>query len=172
MSPAKIKCIRCKEIKEAYKFCSPKLSIHYCAKFNIPLSPSTEHTPLESAALCGACLRTFAKKENQKRHYRQPKNRLCRNIRTDIYKSFKTGKSGLWESRVGYTLAELKQHLQRQFQPGMSWSNYGQWHIDHIKPVASFDFSSYEQGAFKQCWALSNLRPLWARYNWTRKKNR
>ena len=111
-------------------------------------------------------------KENQKRHARQLTYRLNNNIRTGIYRSFKTGKPGLWESRVGYTLAELKEHLQNQFQPGMTWANYGQWHIDHIKPVASFNFSSYEQEAFKCCWSLSNLQPLWASDNWTKKKNR
>lgn len=112
------------------------------------------------------------KKDNQRRHNRKPKNRLCGNIRTGIYKSFKTGKPGLWESRVGYSLAELREHLQGQFTAGMSWSNYGQWQIDHIKTVASFDFSKYDDEDFKRCWSLSNLRPLWARDNWTRRKNR
>lgn len=165
-------CVRCKERKDTDKFCSPKLSIMYCAEFNIPLPTPTEHTPSQPVALCAACLRTLAKKKNQKRHDRKPKNRLSRNIRTGISKSLRTGKTGLWEWRVGYSLAKLREHLQSQFQPGMSWSNYGQWHIDHIKAVSSFDFNSYDQEAFKNCWSLSNLRPLWARDNWKRKKNR
>ncbi|MEA3226995.1 MAG: hypothetical protein U9Q07_13675, partial [Planctomycetota bacterium] len=107
---------------------------------------------------------------NKKRHDRKPRNRLSGNIRTGIRKSFRTGKPGLWESRVGYTLAELREHLQSQFQPGMSWQNYGQWQIDHIRPVCSFDFSKYDDEDFNRCWSLSNLRPLWARDNWTRKK--
>ena len=111
------------------------------------------------------------KKQNQKRHNRKPKYRLCGNIKTGIYKSFKTGKPGSWEWCVGYSLAKLREHLQKQFEPGMSWSNYGQWQIDHIKTVASFDFSKYDDEDFKRCWSLSNLRPLWARDNWTRKKN-
>jgi len=163
-------CVRCKERKDPDKFCSPKLSIMYCAEFNIPLPTPIEHTPSQPVALCAACLRTLAKKKNQKRHDRKPKNRLSRNIRTGISKSLRTGKTGLWEWRVGYSLAKLREHLQSQFQPGMSWSNYGQWHIDHIKAVSSFDFNSYDQEAFKNCWSLSNLRPLWARDNWTRKK--
>lgn len=44
----------------------------------------------------------------------------------------------------------------------MNWGNYGKWHIDHIKPICSFKINSYEDQAFKECWALQNLRPLWA----------
>ena len=172
MTPAKIKCIRCKERKDPRRFCSPKVSIYYCAEFNIPLSPPTKDKPLQTAALCADCQRTLAKKYYKKRYNQKSKNRLNKNIITGIRKSFRTGRHGLWESRVGYTLSELREHLQNQFQAGMSWRNYSQWHIDHIKPVASFDFSSYEQEAFKRCWALSNLRPMWARDNWSRKKNR
>ncbi len=117
-----------------------------------------------------------SKKENQRRYNRKLKNRLCKTIRMGIYRSFKNGRGGRWESRVGYKLAELREHLQNQFTDGMSWSNYGcndgQWQIDHIKPVCSFDFSSYDDKDFKRCWSLSNLRPLWARENWTRRKNR
>jgi len=169
-------CVRCKERKDPDKFCSPKFSIMYCAEFNIPLPKPAEHKSSQPVALCAACLRILAKKKNQKRYDRQPKNRLCGNIKTGIYKSFRTGKPGLWEFRVGYSLAELREHLQKQFEPGMSWANYGandgHWQIDHIKPVSSFDFSSYEQEAFKSCWSMSNLRPLRARDNWTRRKNR
>ncbi len=116
------------------------------------------------------------KKENQRRHNRKLKNRLCKTIRMGIYRSFKNGRGGLWEKRVGYKLAKLRGHLQKQFEPGMSWKNYGCsdgcWQIDHIKPVCSFDFSSYDDKDFKRCWSLENLRPLWARENWTRRKNR
>ena len=167
-----LKCIRCKERKDQRKFCSPRLFIHYCAKFNIPLPPPTKHTLSQPIALCGKCLRYFAIRDNKRKHLKRPKYRLSQNIRTGISKSLKTGKSGLWEQLVGYTTTELKEYLQRRFKPGMSWENYGQWHIDHIRPISTFDFTKYQDNAFKQCWALSNLRPLWARDNWTRKKNR
>ena len=42
-------------------------------------------------------------------------------------------------SLVDYTKYELKEHLESQFTDGMSWENMGEWHIDHIKPCASFD---------------------------------
>jgi hypothetical protein len=56
-------------------------------------------------------------------------------------------------------------YLESQFVEGMSWENHGKWHIDHIKPVCSFNFNSREDEDFKKCWALENLRPLWAKEN-------
>lgn len=67
-----------------------------------------------------------------------------------------------WEALVGYTLAELMAHLSARFDAGMSFENYGEWHIDHVRPMASFVFRSVEDAAFGECWALSNLQPLWA----------
>lgn len=70
-----------------------------------------------------------------------------------------------WETLVGYSLSDLCRHLERQFLPGMSWSNLDQWHIDHIIPVSSFDLSDVDDENFAACFALTNLRPLWARDN-------
>lgn len=67
-----------------------------------------------------------------------------------------------WQELVGFTFAELKAHIERQFTKGMTWDNYGEWHIDHITPVSCFNFSSCDDGDFKSCWHISNLRPLWA----------
>ena len=66
---------------------------------------------------------------------------------------------------VGCTLDELKTHLERQFKPGMSWANhsYRGWHIDHIRPCASFDLTDQEQQ--KQCFNYTNLQPMWAKEN-------
>lgn len=75
----------------------------------------------------------------------------------------KAGRS--WRSLVPYTLDELMLHIERQFLPDMTWDNRDKWHIDHITPVSKFKFDSAEHGDFKACWALSNLRPMWARDN-------
>jgi len=83
-----------------------------------------------------------------------------------IRQSLKNGKDGWhWETLVGFTLQDLIKHLEGQFKPGMNWSNYGKWHIDHRKPISSFKFNSYKDLEFKQCWALDNLQPLWALEN-------
>lgn len=73
------------------------------------------------------------------------------------------GKAGQsWCRSLGYGPADLKRHLERQFLPGMSWRNFGRWHIDHIVPVSSFSVTGLGCPEFRACWALSNLRPLWA----------
>ena len=66
---------------------------------------------------------------------------------------------------LGYTPCELKIHFESQFTDGMSWENMSEWHIDHIRPVSSFNFDSTEHPDFKKCWALNNLQPLWAEDN-------
>ena len=70
-----------------------------------------------------------------------------------------------WEDLVGYSAGELKAHIERQFLKGMSWDNMNLWHLDHIVPKASFKYSCSQDEEFKACWALANLRPLWAKEN-------
>ena len=77
----------------------------------------------------------------------------------------KNPKRNKWLDVLGYSINELKSHIERLFTVGMSWENYGEWHIDHKIPVSAFNFSLVEDIDFKRCWSLKNLRPLWARDN-------
>ncbi len=61
-----------------------------------------------------------------------------------------------------YTVQELISHIEKLFVGGMCWENYGDWHLDHIIPISLFTFNSYDHPEFKECWALSNLQPLWS----------
>lgn len=61
---------------------------------------------------------------------------------------------------LGCTVEQLRAHLEARFTSGMSWSNYGEWHIDHIKPCSSYDMSDPVQQA--ACFHYTNLQPLWA----------
>jgi hypothetical protein len=72
-----------------------------------------------------------------------------------------------WESLLGYSVEELKAHLESQFTDGMTWEEFfgGGIHIDHIMPRMNFNYASPNDLQFKQCWALSNLRPIWPREN-------
>jgi hypothetical protein len=67
-----------------------------------------------------------------------------------------------WCEVLGFTVEELKSHLESKFCDGMTWDNYGKWHIDHIIPVSAFTFSSVDDPDFRECWKLENLQPLWA----------
>jgi hypothetical protein len=70
---------------------------------------------------------------------------------------------------IGCSVEELKTHIESQFKKGMTWENYGLygWHIDHIKPCASFDLTDPVQQ--KLCFHYTNLQPLWAKDNWEKK---
>jgi len=69
-------------------------------------------------------------------------------------------KSNSTTKSLGCTIVELKIYLESKFQPNMSWDNYGEWHLDHIKPLASFDLNNPDEYA-KAC-HYTNLQPLWA----------
>lgn len=77
-------------------------------------------------------------------------------------------KAGRTMELVGCTAAELRDHLESQFQPGMSWENYGEWHVDHRRPCASFDLLDPAQQL--ECFHHTNLQPLWALDNLRKSK--
>jgi len=64
---------------------------------------------------------------------------------------------------LGCSIDAFRQHLERNFVVGMTWMNYGKWHIDHIVPCCAFDLSDVEEQ--KRCFHYTNQRPLWASDN-------
>lgn len=94
-----------------------------------------------------------------------PKYRLRRRMTDGIYRSLKNKNGYSWEKLVGYTFQDLVNHLEKQFKPGMSWDNFGKWHVDHIIPQSVFNYDDFTNIDFKRCWALDNLQPLWAHDN-------
>lgn len=73
------------------------------------------------------------------------------------------GRSPRGHYSLGCTPAQLRAHLERQFLRGMSWANRAEWHIDHIRPLASFDLTDPDQ--IKIACHFTNLRPIWAKDN-------
>lgn len=67
---------------------------------------------------------------------------------------------------LGCSGAELLAHLEAQFVEGMSWENYGAWHIDHKRPICTFNLSDPAQQ--RLAFHYTNLRPLWAADNLAR----
>lgn len=56
-------------------------------------------------------------------------------------------------------------HLEARFQEGMSWDNYGEWHLDHIL------FYLTDRQQFLQAAHHTNLQPLWAADNISKHAN-
>lgn len=89
---------------------------------------------------------------------------LKKRLRTRIWAALKgLRKCDCTSSLIGCSIEFFKEYITSKFVDGMSFSNYGEWHIDHIVPCASFDLSSEEQQ--KKCFHFSNLQPLWAKDN-------
>jgi hypothetical protein len=87
-------------------------------------------------------------------------------LQSRIYYAIKNAdgkKSARTMELVGCTVQELMAYLKARFKPGMAWTNHGEWHIDHIKPCASFDLTDPEQQ--KACFHYTNLQPLWGGEN-------
>ena len=73
---------------------------------------------------------------------------------------------------LGCSTKELIKHIEEKFYPHpktgemMTWKNWKHdgWHIDHIKPLSSFDLTNRDQ--FLQACSFTNLQPLWAEENY------
>ena len=72
-------------------------------------------------------------------------------------------KSSKWEKYLGCNIKTAREHLESLFKPGMTWLNHGKWHIDHIRPVSSFNLTNEKH--IYECFYYKNLQPLWAREN-------
>lgn len=108
----------------------------------------------------------IAKAYNDKRRS-TPKGHLEWTMRAAVKRAIKKDtKAGRRTFELlGYTVEELKSHLERQFLDDMSWDNYGRWHIDHRVPLASFNYETPDCPEFKAAWAVTNLQPLWGADN-------
>lgn len=112
--------------------------------------------------------REYILTRNKANHYRRLKTdisyKILCNLRRRIHHALKgTRKSKHTKELLGCSLIHFKKHLEARFQKGMSWDNYGQWHIDHIKPCAHFDLVDTKQQSI--CFHYQNLQPLWAQDN-------
>lgn len=99
----------------------------------------------------------------RERYRNDPKFRLQFVLRQRIRQSLERNSKAFTTSKlIGCSIEQLKIYLESKFVAGMSWENHGiyGWHIDHIKPCASFDLSDPEQQ--KVCFHFTNLQPLWA----------
>ena len=102
---------------------------------------------------------------NNKEYFRErlkiPQHRIASNLRGRVYIALKGAKkSDTTEKLLGCTIEEFMQYLEKQFSPGMTWDNYGKWHVDHIRPCASFDLVVPAQQEI--CFHYTNMQPLWA----------
>jgi len=95
---------------------------------------------------------------------KKPSGKITASIRAGVVKGINKGSKSSRRTFdiLGYTLETLMAHLENLFLPGMTWENYGQWHVDHIVPLAAHNYETPDDHDFKRAWSISNLQPLWA----------
>ena len=90
--------------------------------------------------------------------------KIIRTLRIRLWKLIsKNNHKNLMMNLIGCSIEQLQKHLQLKFTKGMSWKNYGKWHIDHIRPCCSFNLNKILEQ--KKCFHYKNLQPLWAEDN-------
>ena len=88
------------------------------------------------------------------------RGRLCARINMALRYFVNEGKRFNTLTYTGCSIDFLVKHIEKQFKNGMNWENRNKWHIDHIKPCASFDLTDVKQQL--ECFHYTNLQPLWA----------
>jgi hypothetical protein len=109
-------------------------------------------------------------RESQRRWKENINNRVIHNLRTRLTE-YASGKRTDYRNKytsktrdfLGCSIEEFRKHLEENWKKGMSWENYGEWHVDHIRPVKSFDMTDEAQQ--RECFHWTNLQPLWAMDN-------
>ena len=118
--------------------------------------------------------REYKRKYEKYRKDTDPLYKLINNFRTAIYQVLKENnvqKNGHYFDILKYSPENLIEHLESKFKDNMTWDNYGEWHVDHIKPISLFQITEIGDNEFMSCWSLENLQPLWGIEN-IRKSNK
>jgi len=113
-------------------------------------------------------MREYKNEWMRERRIKDPDFKMMEKMRGMIARTL-ANKTERTQDVLGYTASDLRTHLERQFTKGMTWDNYGDWHIDHIYPISKF----IDEGTTdpKKINCLSNLRPMWSADN-IRKNNK
>ena len=90
--------------------------------------------------------------------------RLAKNLRNRINMALRNGpKSGSAVRDLGCSISQFRLYIENQFESGMSWDNYGEWHLDHVMPLASFNLE--DRSEFLTACNWLNYQPMWAKDN-------
>lgn len=109
-------------------------------------------------------IKNYQKQYQEERRQQDPFYRLKCSLRSRIWAALKSEKSRTTKELLGASFEIVKEHLENTFTEGMSWDNYGEWHVDHKVPLAS---AETEKQLYSLC-HYKNLQALWAEDNWSK----
>jgi len=125
-------------------------------------SANRERHAASQAIYMAEYVKTDAGRLKRKAQRSKPRNKMIHNQRKRLRDFIKRTGSRV-HLRFGCSADFMRAHIEKQFTKGMTWENYGEWHIDHIMPCAQFDLSNQMHADI--CFNWQNLRPLWAKDN-------
>ena len=91
-----------------------------------------------------------------------PQGHLSHIVKNSVYRALQSDKEKHSIEYLGCSIQHFREHIEKQFVEGMSWDNYGEWHIDHIIPL-KYDNPTLEETIERLHW--ENTQPLWATDN-------
>ena len=102
-------------------------------------------------------------KERSRKRYNENYNKnkyryAWRAVLKRTFSYFNTTKYDKTINILGYSAEEFKMNIESKFTIGMSWDNYGEWHIDHVRSIATFESTDLPSVVN----SLTNLNPMWA----------
>lgn len=101
-----------------------------------------------------------AREMKRRARIRSPEAFAARDMLKRIMRLTGERKASRTSEMLGYSSKELREHIESQFSAGMSWENWGEWHIDHVIPVSVMVKAGEKDPAVIN--ALVNLQPMWA----------
>ena len=104
-----------------------------------------------------------SERERMKNCKKSRATRFCRDSLRRVLLSTGEEKNKRTKDMLGYSSSELIERIESTLKDGMSWDNYGEWHIDHIKPVAQFIKEGETDPSVIN--RLENLQALWKNEN-------
>lgn len=148
-----------------------KIAGYYSSRREEHLKQAAEwrkKNPLKRKQVVANSARKNRAKINQRRCFRyhnDPTFRTKQCLKAACRRIFKgVAKPARALELLGMDLKEFKVYIQGQFRPGMTWENQGlTWHLDHVRPLASFDLLDHEQQKLACYW--ENFQPLFAEEN-------
>lgn len=197
------KCPFCKTIKQISNFFNNKSTVDnlsaYCRTCSV-IANNVQYQKNKLQYYCKLCSKLINRgkycelchivhmKEYRKNYSNKQRENISYKIKSNISRSIRANLKKVNMSKrnlktltyLQYSIQELKDHLEKQFEPWMTWQNHGSylitkwndndsstwvWNIDHIIPQSKLQYHSMGDDNFKKCWALSNLRPYSAKQN-------
>lgn len=160
----------CDRPHQAKGFCN----MHY-QRFRKHGDPHHQSTKYDHPETCAKdnCDNPYYAKGLCNNHYQVEKRarntqyKLAHYLRARIPVAMKNGqKAGSAVLDLGCSITMFMLYIENQFEPGMSWDNHGDWHLDHVIPLAAFDLTERED--FLEAAHYLNIQPMWADENFSK----